>query len=137
MKFEYELHYDFVSTELSFAITKMPEDLRYEESRDVSLITEITSSEDNEWAIRSYSYPEINPSANSIYLRGMNRHRDDECQTLIVDKCTAVEIAEVLAKFQQWVKGNYHETIMTIAEIEEKLGIKNLKIIEEVKKDVR
>ena len=132
MEFEYKLHYDFVSTKLLFEVTKMPEDLRYSESKDDSLITNITSSKDNEWAIRSYKYPEIKPSANYIYLRGMHRHRDDECQTLIVDGSTAVEIAEVLAKFQQWVEDNSRETVMTIAEIEEKLGIKNLKIKAEV-----
>lgn len=128
MEFEYKLHYDFVSTKLSFAVTKMPEDLRYSESKDDSFITNIASSEDNEWTIKSYNYPEIEPSVNCIYLRGADRHRDDECQTLIVDGSTAVEIAEVLAKFQQWVEDNSRETVMTIAEIEEKLGIKNLKI---------
>lgn len=133
MEFEYKLHYDFVSTELSFAVTKMPEDLRYSERKDDSLITNIASSKDNEWAIRSYRYPAIGPRVNYIYLRGANRRRDNECQTLIVDGSTAVEIAEVLAKFQQWVEDNSRETVMTIAEIEEKLGIKNLKIKAEVK----
>lgn len=132
MEFEYTLHYDFVSTKLSFAVTKMPEDLRCRESKEDSVITNIASSKDNEWTIRSCGYPEIEPSANYIYLRGTNRHRDGKCQTLIVDGSTAVEIAEVLAKFQQWVEDNSRETVMTIAEIEEKLGIKNLKIKAEV-----
>ena len=45
---------------------------------------------------------------------------------------SAVEIAGVLEKFQKWVEDRPSETIMTIAEIEEKLGIKNLKIVKEV-----
>ena len=133
MEFEYKLHYDFVSSVLSFEITKMPEDLRYIESRDDSLITDIALSKDNEWSIRSYDYPEIGPGKKYIYLRGMKRLRDNERQTLIVDVSTAVEIAEVLAKFQRWVEDNSRETVMTIAEIEEKLGIRNLKIKGEVK----
>jgi intein-encoded DNA endonuclease-like protein len=50
-----------------------------------------------------------------------------------LDKDKAFEIAEVLEKFQKWVEDRPLETVMTIAEIEEKLGIKNLKIVKEVK----
>jgi hypothetical protein len=131
MKFEYKLYYDFVSNKLSFEITEMPEDLRYI-GGDSSIIN-ITSSKDNEWSIMSYSVPEIIPSADYIYLRGTDRSSDNKRQTLTLDKDKAFEVADVLAKFQRWLEDNSRETVMTIAEIEEKLGIKNLKIVKEAK----
>ena len=128
MKFEYDLAYNFVSNELSFKITEMPEDFR-----DVGKITEITSSENNRWEIKSSSHPEIMGEHKIIYLRGICEGKDDLTHKLLVSKHRAREIAEVLEKFQKWVEDSRTETVVTIAEIEEKLGIKNLKIVKEVK----
>lgn len=126
MKFEYKLDYDFVSGEMHFEIKKMPEKFR-----NTFKVTQILSANDNVWSIESLILPDIVPE--KIFLRGSDTGSDDSIVTRIVDPEYAIEVADVLKKFQKWVEDNCSETCMTIAEIEAKLGIKNLKIIKEGK----
>jgi hypothetical protein len=123
MKFEYELKYDFVTGALSFEVTKMEESLRCK--------GEITSI--NGYAICSYSFPELKRHSNNIYLRGSEKHKDNVLRIIDCTKERACEIAQVLKEFQSWVETECKEpeVVMTIAEIKEKLGIKNLKIRKE------
>ena len=66
------------------------------------------------------------------FLRGYAQEKDEYTNTLKVNFETAQTIAKVLEKFAKWVESEYdNETIMTVAEIEEKLGVKNLKIVKE------
>lgn len=122
MKFEYKLDYNFVNKNLTFEITTMLEKLRGEGD-----ITRIESNVGNTWTITSMSHPEIG-STNTIYLRGNSLHEDCLPKTKRMDWSRAVEVADVLEKLQAWIEKQGEEVVMTIAEIEAKLGIKNLKI---------
>lgn len=125
MKFEYKLNYDFVKEELSFQVTKMEESLRG--------ITDITTIDG--WKFISISLPTIqfNRMYHKIYLPGTFVENDSDISIIECDYETAYGMDKVLKKFQDWVEANCPETTveMTIAEIEEKLGIHNLKIIKE------
>jgi hypothetical protein len=122
MKFEYELNYDFVSEKLSFKILKMPEKLR--KNTDNKIITDRGTTIE----IKSLFHPEIGYNAN-IFLRGVDCSRDNDTSVVIKKPLEALDIADALAKFQKWVEENTEaEIVMTIKEIEQKLGIKNLKI---------
>ena len=127
MKFEYELNYDFVTGELTYKINKMPESLRYK-----GKIIDFCSN-GHCWWIKSYQFPEILINSGSIYLRGRYTYRDDEKCIIKVSPEKAIEISDVLDQFQEWVENEYEEpkVEMTVAEIEKKLGIKNLKIVKE------
>lgn len=124
MKFEYKLNYDFVKEELSFQVTKMEESLRGK-----YLITTI-----NGYEIWSCDNIELRGGSDSIYLPGDDTKRDDDVARFDCGTEDAINIALAIAKFQIWVEANYgeHKPVeMTIAQIEEKLGIHNLKIIKE------
>lgn len=124
MKFEYELNYDFVKGELSFKITKMPE--KY---RATGLVVKIPVGI-GIWKIESVACPSISTWDHTIYLRGNHRSDDDLRLTIPYDLIDANTISEVLKQFQEWVEKD-KEVIMTVSEIEKKLGIKNLKIVKE------
>lgn len=125
MKFEYELNYDFVTEELTFKVTKMPESLRGKE--DIKKFT----VDDEEISVLSMGHPEI--SDHYIFLRGTTMGMDNEIHESVQTIDNAFRVAKALKEFQSWVEHEYEEpkVEMTVAEIEEKLGIKNLKIVKE------
>lgn len=130
MKFEYELNYDFVNEKLTFKVTKMVESLRHK--GDIKSF-EVHGSD---WWVKSYGYPDITKNNAYIYLPGRDGSQDDSEVVISCDNAQAITISKVLKEFQSWVENEYvdpNERVeMTVAEIEEKLGIKNLKIVKEV-----
>ena len=126
MKFEYELNYDFVEEKLSFKITKMPE--KYRSTIRAGKNFNVNG---RDWSIRSVSSPEIKLHMRQIYLRGCADEYDDRIHTVDCAFSNAKDIACVLKLFQKWVEEDDDEVVMTVAEIEKKLGIKNLKIVKE------
>lgn len=124
MKFEYKLNYDFVQEELSFQVTKMEESLRG--------INDITTLDGCKFISIGCPAIHFNRVYHDIYLPGSIVEKDGDISIITCDYETAYDIGKGLKKFQDWVEANCHETVeMTIAEIEEKLGIHNLKIIKE------
>ena len=124
MKFEYELNYDFKTKNLTFENTDLPGSLVG--AKDI-----VKYDVDGEaWEIKSYYYPELDVRHRKIFLMGTDHGR-----RFILSDCdfsTAQAVAKALEKFSHWVENEYQkETIMTVAEIEKKLGVKNLKIVSE------
>lgn len=124
MKFEYELNYDFVNEELSFKITKMPE--KYRGRKDITIPVD-----GENWNFYSAFYPELSYDCRTIYLRGSDKGKDFDVNKLSYDYSEAIDISKALKAFQEWVEEDNDEVVMTVAEIEKKLGIKNLKIVKE------
>lgn len=125
MKFEYELNYNFVNENYTFKVTKMPESLRCK-----GTIKKI-DIEGTTIRIESVSYPELYSEA--VFLRGANEGADDRVDNTTMSINSIIKLGKALKEFQRWVENEYEEpkVEMTVAEIEEKLGIKNLKIVKE------